>query len=215
MKTFSLLCLAGWLTVSATAAMADDDEGWSQPVNGLSARVVVQPPTGKAGRQILDVYLELKHSTNVSATLDFSFDYHGTLRFKLFDEAGKEVPQTGRSVDGTIRHGFRNSIPYGGILRFPVKWHGNSFMGITAVTNQPVQPLVKQPERRSPVELSFVQDFWVIVPEDGKKYYLLGVFSVPATAKEAFSLGINWNGTITTPKTLVPTLPTSPNRPTK
>ncbi len=219
MRTFLLLCLAGWLTITTRAASTDDDEGWSLPINGLSARVIVQPPVGGAGRQILDVYLELKHSTNLSATLDFPFDYHGSLRFKLFDETGIEVPQGGTSVDGMIPHGFRASIPYGGTLRIPVKWHGNSAMSISVVTKQPVQSPVKTPaeagEKRSPVELNFVRDFWVIVPDDRKKYYLVGIFSVPIPPKDAanvFSLGIKWSGTITTPKALVPTLPSKPNK---
>lgn len=217
MRTFSLLCLVGWLTVSARVALADDAEGWSQPVNGLSARVIVQPPVGGAGR--LDVYLELKHSTNISATMDFPFDYHGSLRFKLFNETGMEVPQGGRSVDGMIPHGFRASIPYGGTLRIPVKWHGNSGMSVSVVTKQSVQPPSKPADeaggRRIPIELSFVRDYWQIPPDDRKQYYLVGIFSVPVPPKDAanaFSFGIKWSGTITTPKTLVPTLPSMPNK---
>lgn len=219
MKATTVFCLVVCLTISAWAASTDDAEGWSAPVNGLRARVVVDPPVGGAGRQILDVYLELKHSTNLSATLDFPFDYHGSLGFKLFDETGKEVPQSGRAVDGIVPNGFWTSIPYGGTLRIPVKWHGNSGMSISVVTQQPAQsppkPADAAVEKRRPVELNFVRDFWQIVPEDSKKYYLVGIFSAPAPQKDAanaFSLGIKWSGTITTPKTLVPTLPSPPRK---
>lgn len=226
MKAIFILCLVvGCATISAWAASTDDDEGWSEPVKGLRARIIVSPPVGVPGRQILDVYLELKHSTNLGAALSFHFSYWDTLRFKLFDETGKEVPQGGDiDTDGGLPNGFPACIPVGGTLRVPVKWHGHSGSVIPVLDSQPkrtfsssrIEPVVN----RGAVELNFVSDYWAIDPSDSKKYFLVGILHVPAPPLPApvkgiatpISLEMKWSGTITTKKTLVPTLPSASNK---
>lgn len=57
--------------------------------------------------------------------MEFEFDGRKSLNFELRTSDGKPAAQeTGAPADGFLFGPFQITLPMGGILRFPLSWHG-------------------------------------------------------------------------------------------
>jgi hypothetical protein len=171
------------LAFALLAPTPEEALSWSEPVNGLQARLSFVRKEAVNGTPIIAAYLELKNVSDVGNVMEVPLDPE-KIHFTVTDAVGKEVkpangPYDGISVDdlGALR------LPYDSCLRFNISCCG---AGIPR-------------DQAGLLDLGACRD-WVFKSGDRGTYYLQGRFTVEKGKDRS------WSGTVDLPKVKVPTL---------
>lgn len=189
-----LLFLAGCASVQSPSATSPSrtviaDVGWSQPVNGIKARLSFEKGDLFVGTRITRVFLELRNVTDNANPLYFSFS-PVFMTTRLFDAAGKPVPVSGTSCSIMMLPPYNVCLPHNSSVKLDVTLVG---WGVP-------------PNQRAIV--GSCGGPWVIGKNDPADYWLGGTFKseMPEKDKLPDSLFDVWQGTIEIPKARVDVL---------
>jgi hypothetical protein len=169
------------LALALLAPAPEEVLSWSEPVNGLQARLSFARKEAVNGTPIIATYLELKNVSDVGNIMEVSLDPE-KIHFTVTDMAGKEVkpddgPYDGISVElGSLR------LPYDSSLRFNISSSG---AGIPK-------------DQAGMLDLGSSQS-WVFKSGAKGPYYLRGRFTVEKGKDRS------WSGTVDLPKVKIPT----------
>lgn len=178
-----LIVIAPFIAFSVVPQLtaANDETGWSLPVNGLQARLRFAKEESLNGTPLIATYLELRNVAKVVDAIEFPIDLD-TTQFEVFDEQNKRLPQGPLAYDevtpaslGSLR------MPYDSYLRFNI-----SHRGAGIPKNQPAL---------LDLGASYV---WVFSPGDEHTYYLRARLNVGPGKS-------TWSGTIEIPQVKIPT----------
>jgi hypothetical protein len=173
----TLTTVLALLLSSATprATDANDDIGWSSPVNGLQARLNFDREQPLNGTPLIATYLELRNVMEVPFKSEL-------IQFEVVDEQADIVAPTSSPYDEfTVELGMLR-LPHDSYLRFNISHHG---AGV--------------PKNRAALLDLGVLHSWVFSPGDKRSYYLRGRFSVEPSKDRT------WSGMIKMPKVKIPT----------
>ena len=163
------------------------NDGWSETVRGLRARLVFGEGRVAFGTRLPEVYLELHNASDVGNPMEFDFSGQKSLQFELRTTDGKPAAKpTIMFVDGFVLGPFHITLPRDGTLRFPVTWSGYS-----------VPPDFG-------TMLSFETAVWEIPRADKADYFLSATLEIPQTPRDPKNMEA-WHGTIKIPAVKAPT----------
>jgi hypothetical protein len=160
---------------------ANDDTGWSSPVNGLQARLSLARGQTLNGTHLIATYLELRNVADVANVMELPFNPE-PMRFEVVDEQDKLLAQKGMVYDETTVELGILRLPHDSYLRFDISHHG---AGV--------------PKNQVGLLDLGVPYVWVFSPGDKHSYYLRGRFSIEAHKERT------WSGTIEMPRVKIPT----------
>jgi len=191
MKTTPLqiprLMIAAATLLSAGFSFAADPsgfpvkDGWSEPVGGLQARLVLANGRVVNGTRLPEVYLELHNASDVGNPMEFNFDPGKSIHFDLSGAGGKPGPKpAGFDIDGFVFGPFHITLPRDGTLRLPITWGG---YGVP---------------RDGGTMLGFEGACWLIPPGDQGGYLLSATIEVPETPRDPERTP-RWHGTLKLP----------------
>ena len=121
----TLATVLALLLSSATprATDANDDTGWSSPVNGLQARLSVARGQTLNGTPLITTYLELRNVADVANVMELPFNPE-PMRFEVVDEQDKLLAQKGMVYDEVSVELGMLRLPHDSYLRFDISHHG-------------------------------------------------------------------------------------------
>ncbi len=170
--------------VLAVAAGEPDEVGaWSQPVNGLQARLCVARKAPFNGTPMLGVSLELRNVSDRGAVMEVPWD-DAKVRFTVADAADKPVPAVSFPFDEATSPIGVLCLPHDSQLRFNVSHNG---AGVPK-------------DQAAMLDLG-VSTQWVFKRGDGQAYRLQAKVTVP-DGKAA-----RWSGTMEVPPVRLPVEP--------
>jgi hypothetical protein len=152
------------------------EDGWSKPVNGLRARLVVVQKEPFNGTPVLVAYLELRNVSDRFNPLEVPWE-QAELKFTVTDATGQAVrPANGpyseiRGPVGLLR------LPFDSELRFNITHRG---AGV--------------PKDQGGILDLGVTSHWIFPPGDGQVYYLQGTLTLRNNNEQL------WSGTIALPR---------------
>jgi hypothetical protein len=103
--------------------MRTDDGKWSEPVNGLKARLSFERGRENNGTPIIATYLELRNVSDSATPLEIPLD-STKIEFKVVDAKGKAVAQAGLPYDGITATPGTLRLPHDSQLRLGVSGNG-------------------------------------------------------------------------------------------
>jgi hypothetical protein len=160
---------------------ANDDTGWSSPVNGLQARLSLVRGQALNGTPLIATYLELRNVADVANVMEVPLN-PDALQFEVIDDQDKLLGHKGIAYDElTVELGMLR-LPHDSYLRFDISHHG---AGV--------------PKNQIALLDLGVPYVWVFSPGDKHSYYLRGRFSIEARKERT------WSGTIEMPRVKIPT----------
>ena len=160
---------------------ANDDTGWSSPVNGLQARLSLARGRTLNGTALITTYLELRNVADVANVMEVPFNPEA-MKFEVIDDQDKVLGHRAISYDETTVELGMLRLPHDSYLRFDISHHG------AGVPKNQVALL--------DLDVPYV---WVFSPGDKHSYYLRGRFSIEARKERT------WSGTIEMPRVRIPT----------
>jgi len=168
-----------------SARGAPAETPWSNPVNGLQARIVLKRTHVFAGTPIISPFLELRNVTNVMNPMPVHWTRE-SMKFRVLDAQGRELPEAPSAHSGPVIDKIDLVLPLRSTLTFDVSMGG---LGIS-------------PDKAGQLET------WVFKRDD-KEYYLHAVVEIPESAPERDRNGYArpWHGKIEMPRVLVPLKP--------
>ncbi len=176
--------ILGLLLVAASVAIgADNDAGWSPPVNGLRARLVVLPPETLAS-PFCRVLIEMQNVDDVAGQKKIRFT-PDRLSLHVTDGTGKELPVANGPYDGESPLWEPTLLPYAGTIRFQVSFPGLGY----------------RPDADKVIVDVGPSKAW-IVPQDGSTYRLSGKLAVEKEPGDHPHMV--WSGTLELPKVELP-----------
>ena len=122
-----VVCLV--IRVNTDAAPASNGNAkeaeWSEAVNGLQARIVLERSQVSNGTPIIATYLKLRNASDVMNPLTIPWDGK-LMKFRVVDATGSEVPKSKNfSYDGVMLEGTTDLVlPIRGELSFDYSSHG-------------------------------------------------------------------------------------------
>ena len=171
------------LCTISTATTIDDAVEWSEPVNGLRARLLVLP--AKPGEApFCRVMIEMENVSDNGGQKRIRF-HPDKLKLRVVDQDGQELPSANGSYDGMSPDWEPLLLPYGGTLRFPFDLRGLGY----------------RPEDKAIIDIG-PPHVWVI-PQDGAVYRLEGEFTVKKEPRDHRHK--DWSGTLKLPPVEIPT----------
>jgi hypothetical protein len=156
----------------------EPDTVWSEPVNGLRARLLVLP-SEKPQSPFCRVYIEFQNVSDVGNPMKVRFT-PDTLGLAVADEKGKTLAITTGNYDGGSPIGEPLLLPYEGTLRFRISFPGLGYM----------------PERDKVIVDVGPFKSWII-PQDDSTYYLSGTLSIKK--EKGDHPYMDWSGTLILP----------------
>ena len=120
MKTAALALLAA----TALGAAESPQAQWSEIVDGLRGRLVIEYGPDLEGAEIALVYLELQNVSDSAGIKDLWFDETHQFKWQLQDEKGKQVPRTYPPASIFTDLGHWMILPFDSTLRFRVSVSG-------------------------------------------------------------------------------------------
>ena len=170
----ALLLFSGRLQVTA----ANDDTGWSSPVNGLQARLSL-PGQAFNGTPLIATYLELGNVASVANVMEVPFNPEA-IQFEVVDDQDKLWPRPSPYDELVVEVGMLR-LPHDSYLRFDISHHG---AGV--------------PKNQTALLDLGLFHIWVFSPGDKRSFYLRGRFSVGPRKERT------WSGMIEMPKVKIP-----------
>ena len=168
------------LALALLAPAPEEALSWSDPVNGLQARLSFARKEAVNGTPIIATYLELKNISDVGNVMEVPLAPE-KIHFTVTDAAGKEIEPSNGPFDGiSVELGVLR-LPYDSSLRFNISSNG---AGIPK-------------DQAGMLDLGASRD-WVFKSGDKGPYYLHGRFAVEK-GKEG-----SWSGTVDLPKLKIP-----------
>jgi hypothetical protein len=157
---------------------------WSDPVDGLRGRLVIEYGPDFEGAEIALVYLELQNVSDSAGIKDLWFDETHQFKWQLQDEKGNPVPRTYPPMSVFSDLGHWMGLPFDSTLRFRVSVSGYGIIPNGGIALQ--------------LPSGF---FWQVPRKKEGSYYLSATFSsVPAKEERKRS----WKGTLVLPKVMLP-----------
>jgi hypothetical protein len=171
------------LLIVCAASALGDDAGWSKPVNGLRARLLVLP-SEKTDSPFCRVLIEFENVDDVAGQKRVRFS-PDKLSLRVADMDGKVLPLANGPYDGKKPVWETIALPYAGNVRFQISFPG---LGYRPATDKVI------------VDLD-ARQAWVI-PQNGVTYYLSGTLSVE---REELDHPYNdWSGRLELPNAEIP-----------
>ena len=158
---------------------------WSQPTNGLRARLAFAEDTKIYGTRMGVVYLELQNVSLGDTMYVFYRAASSPFRCELRDSAGKTNETRGFAYDGWIPAACWLSLPHDSVLRFRVTLGG---FGV--------------PQNGGIFVAGCIPDCWTIPTSATNDYFLSGTLTV-ASPKDETRPRV-WEGTLTIPPVRIP-----------
>lgn len=196
---------------------ADEPTTWSQPVNGLRARLFIAPSHDPDFSYNFQVYLQFENVGvvgNLGAIREEKTFQYSEMHLALIvtNNTGQKLPLvTPNIVDEMILSGYTMCLPFGGNLVFPIG-HGWDLVPSHPISlDGPLTPVMLKGRYLKRIYSSG----WVIPSDGSGTYYLSGTFSFnKKDAEPHFPPGIhpvrhsdvrlNWEGTLVLPPIKVP-----------
>ncbi|HEX2492380.1 MAG TPA: hypothetical protein VHK24_01305 [Steroidobacter sp.] len=172
-----LLSLLAW-----TALAFGDDAGWSRPVKGLRARLLVLQ-SQNMDSPFCRVLIEFENVDELVGQKNIRFS-PDKLSLQVTDSDGKELALANGPYDGMSPSWEAIALPYAGSVRFQISFPG---LGYRPATDKVI------------VDLG-ARKAWVI-PQDDSTYFLSGTLSIE---REQSDPRMNWSGTLELPKVEIP-----------
>jgi hypothetical protein len=173
--------LIAFSTISQLSA-ANNETGWSLPVNGLQARLSLAKKEKLNGTPLIATYLELRNVADVVSAIELPINLD-TTQFEVLDEQNNMLPRPPVTYDevtaadlGSLR------MPHDSYLRFNISHRGAGVPKDQAGLLDLGAPYV-----------------WAFSPGDKHTYYLRARLSVEPGKHRT------WSGTIELPKVKIPT----------
>ena len=177
-------CMPILLSLVISAALAPgDDAGWSKPVKGLRARLLVRPPQ-KADSPFCRVFIEFENVDDVAGPKKIRFS-PDKLSLRVADKDGKELALANGSYDGMSPLWATLALPFAGSMRFQISFPGLGFRPGTD------RVIVDVGARKS----------WGI-PQDRSTYFLSGSLSIEREKSDHPYR--DWSGTLELPRVEIP-----------
>lgn len=170
--------------ISAVAAVSlDKVEEWSQPVNGLVARLQVLPAE-KPDSPFCRVLIEMQNVDDVAGQKRIRFD-PDRLELHVIDSEGKQLPKASGPYDGETPFWEPTLLPYFGTMKFQISFPG---LGYHPATDKVI------------IDVGST-NAWII-PQDGLTYWLSGKLQIDQ--QKGDHRHMDWNGTLELPKVRIP-----------
>jgi hypothetical protein len=169
--------------MAATVIASGDDAGWSKPVKGLRARLLVLR-SQKANSPFCRVFIEFENVDGAAGQKKIRFA-PDKLALRVTDKAGKELPVASGPYDAISPLWETIALPYAGTVKFQISFPGLGYRPETDKLIIDVGP----------------GKSWV-VPQDGSAYYLCGSLSI-ATEKADHPYK-DWSGILELPNVEIP-----------
>ncbi len=160
------------------------DHGWSQPVNGLRARISLLPDT-HGESPIFKVFIEMQNVVNIMGQRTIRFS-PSRLELRVVDPAGGEVTAVEPTYNGLSPNWKDTILPHGGTIKFNATYPGAGYLRPSFMA------IDLGPSRIWPLALDgtyFVSGKLVIPPQKGDHPFL------------------DWSGTIEMPMVIVRAAP--------
>jgi hypothetical protein len=179
-----VVALAIFVCVNALASgdETDDAPGWSQPVDGLQARLVPARQRAVNETPIIVTYLELRNVSDRATAIALPIDGEDVvMEFSVVDAAGKSVPPDSGPFDELRADVGMVRIPYDSTLRLNVAHRGAGIPKGYAAH----------------LDLGALAN-WEFKPGDKGTYFLKGKVTVKQSDAE------RWSGTLLLPAVKLP-----------
>ena len=160
---------------------ANNEIGWSKPVNGLQAHLSFVRTQAFNGTPLIATYLELRNVSDVANVMEVPLKLEA-IQFEVVNEQDKLVAPTSGPYDELTVELEMLRLPHDGCLRFNISHHG---LGV--------------PKDQSALLDLGVLHSWVFGRGDKRSYYLRARFSVEKSKDRI------WSGMIEIPKAKIPT----------
>ena len=184
MKSASLFLLAMLLCSAILAVTGRAEDGWSDAVNGLRARLVFGERHTQSGATISEVYLELHNVSDRGNLMEFDFSARKSVRYELQTADGKPASKFAALNGGNRCHDtLRIQLPMDGTLQFPVSCHS----------------IATGPKSGRVIQLDPDDAIWEIPSTDASEYSLSGTLEIPKTPRDLNGHTWTWDGTIKIP----------------
>jgi hypothetical protein len=162
---------------------------WSEPVNGLKARLIIARGEGLRGTPVLDTYVEIQYVSSYSARPIVLRWQSADLKWAVTDSAGAAVAESGSTGGSEAVRVFGPSplvIPSDATLRLCVT---RTWSGV-------------RPNRAAHLD---VGSCWEFERGDWGRYFLAGKVTVPANGVvDSAGRPAEWSGTLVLPKAEIP-----------
>ena len=169
------------LLTAATALAAGDDAGWSKPVKGLRARLLVLP--AEKAPPFCRIFIEFENVDEIAGQKKIRFN-PGKLALRVSNNDGKELALANGVYDGMSPLWETIALPHAGSMKFQISFPGLGYSAKDKVI----------------IDVG-AQKSWVI-PQDGSIYYLSG--SLTIVKEKSDHPYMDWSGTLELPKVEIP-----------
>ncbi len=102
------------------------DHGWSQPVNGLRARISLLPDN-HGESPILKIFIEIQNVVNIMGQRIIRFS-PSRLELRVVDQAGGEVAAVEPMYNGLSPEWKDTILPHGGTIKFNITYPGSGYL---------------------------------------------------------------------------------------
>jgi hypothetical protein len=183
-----LMIIALGTSAAAAAAEGGDQAPWSEPYNGLRARLFMRRSHVSNGTGIVVTHLELNNVSDIGNPILVTV--HGqSMTFRVTDADGRDVPMASGPFSGRDFGTPELVLPHDSSIRFRIGPRG---WGIPA-------------DQAALVDLG--PSFGWALPRDGKAYYLQAVLEIAKVNGDRGERGIRWHGRLDLPRVRIPTEP--------
>ena len=180
-QTFTVVFALLLFSATPLVTGANDDNGWSLPVDGLQARLSLARGRTLNGTPLMTTYLELHNVANVANVMEVPLNLEA-IQFEVVDDQDKPLAHTNLPYDElTVELGMLR-LPHDSYLRFDISHHG---AGV--------------PKNQAALLDLGVLQVWLFSPGDKRAYYLRGRFSIEPRKDRT------WSGMVEMPKVKIPT----------
>ena len=199
---FTLVLLASFAVLRADDAAKNDDATWSQPVQGLRARLFTRPSTEPEYDKTYDVWIEIQEVgtetslgvTHKPVTIRYVGD-NSQFQFEITDGKGADISE---AAPGPVDEAVATQdliIPPKGDLTFPIGY-GGSF---------PHHPPPGEPTPKGRLLIFDATRQWLI-PLDNSPYHLAASLVVSAAGGQLPNAAPyrGWVGTLELPPIVLP-----------
>jgi len=164
---------------------AADSAPWSEPTNGLRARLALRRSAVVNGTPILTTYLELQNVSDVSNPMKIAWRRNGMV-FRVVDADGSELSKAMGPYSGHVFPGQDLVLPYDSTMSFSISCSG---LGIPA-------------DKAALIDLGGSINW--IIEDDEKDYYMEASFQIPQSKRKLDDPTRPWHGRIELPRIQIP-----------
>jgi len=179
------------LTVLVTLGPAcrpkSEGSSWSEPVNGIQARLVVATSEVINDTPIISTYLALRNVSDMANPIRIDWA-DAEITFAVINEAGNPIPRAmGPSYNGCYAPLSEIVLPHDSTLTFNISRRG---LGIPA-------------GKAALIDLG-IPDCWILEKTGREKYFLMGTLNITDKGDRGSEYERSWKGRIEIPKIRIP-----------